>query len=359
MKEIGSEFWLEKSVIKQKKIPNWLNIGKDNILLYSGRTAIDFVLKDIEHANTVYFPSYCCDSMIQPFYDRNIKIEFYDVIYTEDKIEYIIDYEKDCDIFFATSYFGFSNTNMDSIINKFKEKNIIIIEDITHRLLNRKMLNKNSDYSIASLRKWFPIASGGIAIKHKGFFRKKKIKKCSGIIKQKINAMKMKNIYMNNTRISLKIKDYYKIEYLKLFEKFNSELKLDYKNLEIDEVSRKILLSINIDKVRKKRLSNAKILYRRIKKEEHIKPLIKFLDKKRDCPLFYPIKLNNIMRLKLRNYLKSKEIYCPIHWPRSNKIKLNTKNKELYEIELSLICDQRYSSKEMFRIIKNLKEALR
>ena len=105
MSEIGSEFYLydtSKKYIKQ--LPNWLEVGDDQILLLSGRTAIDYVLEDIPRGiKNVYMPSYCCESMLQPFLEKNIYIYYYDVIFHDNTIEYSIDYEIPCDIFFATS----------------------------------------------------------------------------------------------------------------------------------------------------------------------------------------------------------------------------------------------------------------
>ena len=54
-----------------------------------------------------------------------------------------------------------------------KNRGVIVIEDITHRLLSNEMRCKEADYCIASIRKWFAVPSGGVAIKQKGSFSKK------------------------------------------------------------------------------------------------------------------------------------------------------------------------------------------
>ena len=53
------------------------------------------------------------------------------------------------------NYFGYNDSSMDNYIKKFKERNIIVIEDITHRLLCNKNHSQNSDYLICSLRKLY------------------------------------------------------------------------------------------------------------------------------------------------------------------------------------------------------------
>ena len=72
---------------------------------------------------------------------------------------------------------------------------------------------------------------------------------------------------------------------------------------------------------------------------------------KNDCPLFVPILYKN--RNELREYLIKKEIYCPIHWPKP--FKENEISNLLYEKEISLVCDQRYTADDMKRIVKEIK----
>ena len=164
MMEIGSEFWLNSKMEKLTdfELPNWLNIGYDNKLLLSGRTAIHYILKDIQKnkkINTVYFPSYCCQSMIQPFIDLGVNIIFYHVFF-EKGINFDINLDEECDVFFAMNYFGFSKGRMDRYIDVFKQRNVIVIEDSTHSLLSDSIHNDQSDYVVVSLRKWCPGLSG-------------------------------------------------------------------------------------------------------------------------------------------------------------------------------------------------------
>ena len=59
---------------------NWLPTGSDNTFVFSGRTAIETVLRDIgNQAQKALLPSYCCESMIEPFYKTGIEVAFYPV----------------------------------------------------------------------------------------------------------------------------------------------------------------------------------------------------------------------------------------------------------------------------------------
>ena len=82
--EIGSEFWDRGDGVNTslKNIPDWLDWGVENRFLATGRTALDHIIRDIQSTQLfqrAYLPSYCCQTMIEPFLSHNIEVEFYDV----------------------------------------------------------------------------------------------------------------------------------------------------------------------------------------------------------------------------------------------------------------------------------------
>jgi len=350
MKEIGSEYWLEDIDSEDSKPFLWNNWGNDYKLLVSGRSAINYVLNDLDkEIKIVYMPSYCCMSILQPFLDRNIKVFFYEVLINKEGIEYIIDFSIDCDIFFAISYFGFSSSTMDNHIKRFVEKGVFVIEDISHRLLSEKTHSEDSDYLIASIRKWFPIISGGLVIKKEGNLINRDLKKMpDDIINIKYRAMLKKRIFIFNE------KDEKKEEILEDFVYFNKYINNNYKDIKIDEISLNIIKKINLDGIIKRRRLNGSYLCKSLEKLEKTKLLFKMQEG--DCPLFIPIILNNNRDI-IKQKLIDNRIYCPVHWKMPNLIE-NTveKIKQIYHNELSLICDHRYGIKEMERIVSIIGE---
>ena len=348
--EIGSEYWLEKEQKKeQKKEANKMD-NKNAILFMSGRTAIDYAIETIikkRKIETVYFPSYCCQSMLEPFLSRNIKILFYNVSFKDGHFIYDIDYNKKCDVFFAMNYFGFYSSNMDYYINKFKEKDVIIIEDSTHSCFSKRKYNYNSDFVIASLRKWLPIISGGILINLSKRFELDKninLKKNYEYINLKKNAMEEKYRYIENgEKINKEV-------FLEKFHKAEEILNVEYKNYKIDNISYEILRNVNLDKIIKKRKDNVKVIYNFLKKQSKIK-YIKNIDFEKDCLLFVPIFLRNVDRNRLKENLIKNDVYCPNHWPIPTEI-YGSKEKEIYSMELSLICDQRYKTEDVITYLK-------
>lgn len=345
--EIGSEFWLENQIFLKEKIKN----DNNNMFFLSGRTAIDYVIDILEQKKTiqkVYFPSYCCSSMLQPFLERNIKIDFYKVSFNNGKITYDIDCNKECDVFFAMNYFGFNKYNMDFYIDKFKEKKKIIIEDSTHSWLSKRKYNKNSDFVIASLRKWFPIISGAILINESCDWKLDTINLNDNkkYVLLKEEAMIEKNKYINNNQ------DVDKDKMLKKYYEANEVLEKDYKRYKIDEKSYNILNNLDMEEIIKKRRENVRTIYEFLTKQKEI-GYLKEINLEEDCPIFVPIFLEN--KSEIKNYLIKNKVYCPNHWNIPEQIgKID--EKDIYEKELSLVCDQRYEKKDItgyINLIKN------
>lgn len=287
MKEIGSEFWKIESenLIKKDNLKYFENLGLDVKYLMSGRAAIDYVLEDVkDDKKIVYMPDYCCNSMVQPFIDKGYNIKYYNVDLMNNK--FYIDIQFNCSIFFGMSYLGYSNSNMDYYIKKFKMKSIAVIEDITHRVFCKKSHCESSNYLIASLRKWFPIYTREIAINKNCNF-KKNIDNYTineELVKCKKLAMQLKREYIYNENIDCKDM------FLDLFNKSN-KLITDYKNRKMDDESLEILKRIDLEDIIRKRIDNSKTIEKNFVFNDNVKMLYNYKDG--DCPLFVPIILKN------------------------------------------------------------------
>lgn len=74
-----------------------------------------------------------------------------------------------------------------------------------------------------------------------------------------------------------------------------------------------------------------------------------------DCPMFVPILVPNGKRDEMRRFLIEHEIYCPIHWPLSKYHgRVDKQTMALYKNELSLVCDQRYTEDDMYRLVETI-----
>lgn len=320
MKEIGSEFHRVASDSGYGLI-----YPRNGSLVFSGRTAIEVVLQHLPDAHTVLLPSYCCDSMIVPFKASGINVKFYKAEW-EDELK--IEIEDSADILFWCNYFGFRN--------RIPEYDGVIIEDITHSFFSESACHPQSNYLVASLRKWEPVNCGGYcSVKADGKEPPEEF------IEEKTKAMELKTQYLEKPQIEKKE------QFLQMFGNSNHWLAEHYSGLRIDSYSRNYLENVDVERQREVRRENARVLYGGLRDQVQFMFPIEDMD----CPLFVPILLPN--RDKVRAYLSKNKIYCPIHWPKPNGCESN-----IYNMELSLICDQRYGIEDMERIVSTLREVI-
>lgn len=352
MLEIGSEFWWEnrdKQSEHKMNLSRLLEMGDSHRLFFLGRTAIAAILDDILRTRSIknaYLPSYGCQSMIEPFIERNIHISYYNVWF-ERTIQYRIPENESCDLFFAMNYFGSRSERLEGAIKTFKDKGTIIVEDMTHTLLNPQPCSAYSDYMIASLRKWVPLLSGGIACKRQGKFQlDPKIQVDENIVHIRKRAMQHKARYIANGI------EADKAVYLAEYRQYNEGLNRVLDGTVIDDESKGILEQIDFERVKEKRIRNIEYLSKGIKKIKGIQEICQY--QLEECPLFFPIYIEPSIRNEVRKKLADHQIYCPIHWPVPNEGCYSN----LYEGELSLICDQRYDVQDMERQLQVLHQIL-
>lgn len=340
--EIGSYFWLDGSEKKgNKEFISWLPVMEDSCFTFSGRNAIDIAIRDILNKNridTVYVPSYSCVSMLQEFIDRGLKIKFYNVGYEDGRFTYQIPQCGIHSVVLIMSYFGLDTSMARRCIQEVQKTGAIVIEDITHSLLRKDAASKSSDYVVASLRKWFPIPTGGWVGKKMGQLSEKPNLDSNHAVEEKIAAMHEKYNYLTG---KVKAKE----NFLFTQATFENDLIHVERMLKIDDTSLCIIQGIDINEVINQRRSNAQILIEGLADLGNVIS-VPYVDLSVDVPLFLPLIMENEKRDSLRKYLIDKGIYCPIHWP-----EIMGASAGVRENELSLVCDQRYSVGDMRAIV--------
>ena len=342
MREIGSEFWIQRD-------PSPLSTVRDGIYTVSGRTAIDLIIQDItktRQVRNVFMPAWCCDSMIAPFQERGIDVRFCDVELNADNdksVESVVnnktntDCTDDTDILYVTNYFGYENTIDLNVVRQFKAKGAITLYDRTHSfLMEEDPYLALADYSFASIRKWMGVIGGAVVDGVKDPHLKP-----YPHLDCKEKAMRMKRAFIEGDD------NIDKQAFLNLYSEFGHHLAEDYRNYAMDDLSYAIYKATDIEAVKAQRRANAQYLH------EHLKS-VRFMYNLTDkaVPLFVPVQLENKeQRDAVRRKLFESEIYCPIHWPRPAQIPVDFDANKFYDTELSLICDQRYATSDMQRMV--------
>lgn len=324
--EIGSEFW---------DVPAAMHINQhfpESTQWYvSGRSALQAIVKDLKDCRSVEMPSWCCDSMIKPFIDAGIEVHFYPVYPQKGLVQEI---RSDSDVLFIMDYFGYTGPSQN--LGGYKG---IVIRDVTHSVFSADY--SDADYYFGSLRKWCGVWTGGYAWSDHALPMEENPDKGYTALRQK--AMRIKSEYINNGEKGDK-------GYLKIYDEAEDLLE----NLGITPAAERdieIANSLDIYNIRMRRRANAQILMNAFP-DRLIFPELQ----DSDCPMFVPILVLDEKRDELRRYLIDHSIYCPIHWPASRYHKLHEKELILYDNELSLICDQRYTEKDMYRVIEIVKQ---
>lgn len=346
--EIGSEFWKE----------NKKYIGENEELFLSGRTALDVIIKDILCSHKIVsalLPSYCCQSMIDPFHQNQISVRFYDV-FVDEKANWIekIPKAKKHEIFFDMKYFGSNIINrrnrqgqpIDD--NKIRESWEVIIEDATQNCYHEQH-RFTADYEFASFRKWLAVDGISSAKKRDGPFltKPREWETNQDYSRIKNRAFAMKADFLNGGATK-------KSDFLQMFKRAESELSENNVELRpnLNTVVQYYVEIRDLNRMRRLRLRNAKILAEGLKNISGINVALN-VDEQGICPLFLPILIADThIRDQLRQYLIDHEIYCPVHWPLSSgHAGISSCAKEIYYHELSVVCDQRYGINDMKRIL--------
>ena len=341
--EIGGGFSLSRDEAEgPKKGPlPWLPGVSDSAFTLAGRGAIDQALTDIaakRRIRTALVPSYLSFGMLQPFIEKNIRYEFYDVTWNGEHFEYQLDQGKAADVVLITSYYGVDTAYTDEWIKRLHKKGCIVIEDITHTLLSARQGSEAADYYTASLRKWFAIPSGGWIGKTKGKLKQKPFLSGDDKTRDVIRAMQAKEDYLTGKLDAKK-------DILVGAEEFETWLVLMDPMTKIDTLSLRKLYVLDIPLIRETRIRNAKRLFIQLKDVKELTFLQKEEVLDDHCPLGVPVLAADGRRNDLAKALASEGIFCHVNWAERMGAESGIRDSEL-----TLVCDQRYTIDDMDRM---------
>lgn len=326
-REIGSEFWDVPTTNQQNSL-----FPESTQWFLSGRSALQTIIKKLGGTRSISLPSWCCDSMIKPFIDAGYEVHFYPVYWREGLVQEI---NLDSDVLFLMDYFG--HTSEVPNIGDYKG---IVIRDVTHSLFSFSY--SDADYYFGSLRKWCGVWTGGYAWTKDGCGLVEGKGDDFGYIPLRERAMNLKNSYIHGWGVTDK-------EYLKIFDDAEDALeRVDIAPAHIRDID--LTKKLDVKFIKNRRRANAEVL------RAAFSDWLMFMKlSPTDTPMFVPVIIPDGKRDEMRRYLIRNEIYCPAHWPVSEYHKLDDKEQFIYNNELSLVCDQRYTEEDMYRMVETIK----
>lgn len=269
-----------------------------------------------------------------------IEVTYYPVVYGGYRFEQNTSPAEDADLVLVMGFFGLSGA--PSIPEAFDG---IVVEDVTHSLfsLNRPTC---ADYYFGSLRKWGGFWTGGFAWKNSGMSLKTPLELADEqYVMWRRQAMEQKANYITAGEGDK--------DYLRTFERAEEWLDKHVEVMQADKRDVQLAGRLDVDTLRATRRENASILLDGLRGIDGVTPVFPEL-RDGDCPLFVPVLVEG--RDSLRRYLIERDVFCPVHWPVPEVQALSRKTSVFYERELSLVCDQRYGTDDMFRICDLVRE---
>ncbi|MEY8390533.1 hypothetical protein D3Z36_11650 [Lachnospiraceae bacterium] len=333
-REIGSEFHIdtERKGTEKTKFNVFDYLAEFYTAYFdSGRSALRSLLENLSF-QTVLLPDYICES-VRLCFSREIKVVYYHI-----NDEFCVDWDdllKKCDSDIDIVYLHYFNGYLgreydyDTLLALKEKNNFIIIEDTTHSFLSAA--RTVGDYCICSLRKWFPVADGGVLYSKKAFLEHQYEK--NKWAKKKRQAMSDKTRYLQGDRTIDKQ------SFLTSFMEAEELLDMQSRPRAISEQSCEALKYIDIQEVIQRRRQNFAIL------NEQLQCTKVACNGINQVPLFFTICTEQ--RDNIRKFLIRNNIYCPIHWPLFDELKCVKGSVVKNKKELSIPIDQRYEVDDM------------
>ena len=341
-KIIGGEFEIEVHHQYQRK-----NDFPESVVTYSsGRAALYNILSYLKNNNgiqSVLFPNYLCDSVYKMALKNQMGADFYEL---DDELN--PDYEdvarkyNNTKAVLIINYYGLKDS--EAIIVKLRSispKMLLILDNVQAPYA---MLEKtDADCSFSSFRKAFPVADGSWVLSKN--YDLEQFHTTNEFAQYKIAASCLKA--MRNPQL-------FKDEvYLNLFHVGEEKIDDNYQT-DMTQLSKNILADMEWHRWAILRKRNAEVIINGLK-GMGIKPIVTVSENA--VPLFVPVYLEN--RDKIRRDMFSNGIFLPVHWPVEKEYRKHLKRgSDLANHELSIIIDQRYTVRDMKRILGILESNL-
>lgn len=337
--ELGSNYELDVQALKDAKDPVFYYLNDfDTLYFDSGRSAIRALIPLLEKGS-VLLPNYICKSVTDMF-RNHFEIQFYKLnadfsINLSDLLKKINEKVK---VIYVMNYFGtLQNPDiLEHISDQKKKYGFTIIEDTTHSIFTN--LNTIGDYCICSLRKWFPIADGGVLYTrhklpdHLPFELEKKKTSAAW------DAMILKHWFLEKGINCNAL-------YRQLFEEAEEKLDKQQNIFLMSDLSKTLLQYFSVKEISERRKKNYQWMARYYSNHSGcgIVPVFQTED---FVPLTFPVYAKK--RDELRKHLMEHKIYCAVHWPLEGTglcKDMDAENKSSHI--LSLPIDQRYEEDHM------------
>jgi len=333
---IGGDYHLHTELLLEKEsinsLYNYLNKSLKHINFFStGRDAI-FSLVHSLGIKRIWLPHFLCKTIYDPVFATGTKILFFeqenDLSISQESLNKI----EEGDTVYIINYFGIIR---QSEYEKLKMKNVKIISDICHSLINTdevKYVFNRSHFVVMSLRKMGPFPDGAFVGSNNINVPSPKDSIREDFSFQRAGAML--------SRFYSKVCNYISDENFKILTKMEDMLS-DTKEYgyKMTFSSKQMMKRFDIKRAYLMTKNNFTYLNNNIIRKSTVKIYNEQFLSQFFVLLFNQKNDRDFIRNRLANY----QIFCPIHWNMS----WLTKDEGISSKLLSLHCDYRYSEYDM------------
>lgn len=370
MYEIGSEFHYEEPV-QEENLLQLFNIFHDVRFMRCGRDAIGLIADDIvRHESrlmpenyTVFLPALSCDSMYLPFTARGFRVVFYalqdNLLIDMEGLEKQL-YGVKYPVILTMNLYGCADQRKANGILRKKYPNAILIEDVTHILLDTIQYDTDTmDYCIGSIRKWMGVPDGAVVISNTGSIQAPVMKEETAFTHLREQALRLKEDYLDLGDPELKKR------FRSMLAEAENSLEDGLHPHEMTMPARDILSHVDLTRMRHRRSINYHTLYERLQEMQECGDYFRLLPEVPEdvAPFTLPIVLNPDKLPEAENVTASDDgavrdafeirlagqgIYAPVLWPIAQEArKICAVSGNIADNMIAFWIDQRYNRFDM------------
>lgn len=349
MPEIGSYFSSldSGSLTNIPQPPPWENVAPTRIeYVETGRQALNDIASELFNRGIkrVLLPQYLCDSLLAPFLANSVKPSYLPMTDTLQidlgalEILEELSPARKCAVLMVR-YFGHARDDeYVGQIARLQRLGYVVVEDLTHSLFDGT--RSTADYTVASLRKLLPVATGAFVTGLQRRTRPMRVRVEPG------EAIWM---HMDAKRTYLEGKST-KSAYYAGLQDSSTVLEETLETHRMDDRSFDLIPYLPYDRFIETRKSNFTAL------SEQLSPLGgTVILNQRNVRVASHLIVRMADSELVRKRLSERGIYCPVHWPRPSGLP-NTVSW-MYG-HFSIPVDQRYDTEDMIYVGLSIKEIL-
>ncbi|MES1964860.1 hypothetical protein M0N77_05875 [Psychrobacter sp. AH5] len=308
-------------------LPNYEQFPYPQALNYISARSAFFDLLNQNNIKKIWMPKFICDAMIDPLLILDIEIQYYDI--NEEFYPVLPNHLKEDEYLLYVNYFGLCTAIQQKLINIYPNDQIIFDH-------SQAFFVKPFDCfaTIYSLRKFLPVAEGGLLIS-------KALTK-PNYIARNVEMMIQQYHHCFVRRLSSASEAY------DIFK--NNEMLLnDCIPKKISGMTKEIMECLNYSSIQMQRLDNFKFLHSQLADINHLNIDIADIE----SPLTYPL----LLKSSISKELIGNNIYTPTYWLDSlQRLDVDSFEYKLVTGITHIVCDQRYSQKQMQFQVDKIKE---